>query len=65
MKTKLMQTVNVLTIELQLGVEGSSDYHFFKKSLKYKYIFFFFKIRFKIFWWLILVRFVSAQFVII
>ena len=36
MKTKLMQTVNVLTIELQLGVEGSSDYHFFKKSLKYK-----------------------------
>ena len=41
MKTKLMQTVNVLTIELQLGVEGSSDYHYFKKSLKYKYYFFF------------------------
>ena len=41
MKTKLMQTVNVLTIELQSGVEGSSDYHFFKKSLKYKYYFFF------------------------
>ena len=40
MKTKLMQTVNVLTIELQLGVEGSSDYHFFKKSLKYNFFFF-------------------------
>ena len=34
-----MQTVNVLTIELQLGVEGSSDYHFSKKSLKYYYLF--------------------------
>ena len=64
MKTKLMQTVNALTIELQLGVEGSSDYHFSKKSLKY-YYFFFFKTRFKIFWWLILARFVSAQFVIL
>lgn len=38
MKTELMQTVNVLTTELQLGVEGSSDYHFFKKIFK---IFFF------------------------
>ena len=34
MKTELMQTVNVLAIELQLGVEGSSDYHFFKKIFK-------------------------------
>ena len=41
-----MQTVNVLTVELQLRVEGSSNYHFSKKSLKY---FFFFNIRFKIF----------------
>ena len=30
-----MQTVNVLTIELQLRVKGSSNYHFSKKSLKY------------------------------
>ena len=43
-----MQTVNVLTIELQLRVEGSSYYHFSKKSLKCIY-FFFFKTRFKIF----------------
>ena len=34
-----MQTVNVLTIELQLRVEGSSYYHFSKKSLKYIYFF--------------------------
>ena len=27
-----MQTVNLLTIELQLRVEGSNNYHFLKKS---------------------------------
>ena len=31
MKTDFMQTVNLLTIELQLIVEGSNNYHFFKK----------------------------------
>ena len=40
MKTELMQTVNVLAIELQLGVEGSSDYHFFKKIFKILLLFF-------------------------
>ena len=39
MKTDFMQTVNLLTIELQLRVEGSNSYHFlinsFKKNLKY------------------------------
>ena len=30
-KTDFMQTVNLLTIELQLIVEGSNNYHFFKK----------------------------------
>jgi len=29
-----MQTVTVLTIELQLRAEGSNNYHFFKKSFK-------------------------------
>ena len=59
MKTELTQTVNVLTIESQLRVEGSNNYHFFKKSLK---DFFFFKTRFKIFSWLILARCVRALF---
>ena len=31
MKTDFMQTVNLLTIELQLIVEGSNNYHFFTK----------------------------------
>ena len=31
-KTEFMQTVNVLTIELQLRVEGSNNYLFFQKS---------------------------------
>ena len=30
-KTDFMQTVNLLTIELQLRVEGSNNYHSFKK----------------------------------
>ena len=30
MKTDFMQTVNLLTIELQLRVEGSNNYHFLK-----------------------------------
>ena len=56
-----MQTVNLLTIELQLRVEGSNSllfyYHFFKKSLK-NFIFFFKKTRFKVFFgWPILARF--------
>ena len=36
MKTDFMQTVNLLTIELQLRVEGSNNLlsHFLKKSLK-------------------------------
>ena len=57
-----VQTVNFLTIELQLRVAwGTNNYHFFKKSLKKSYLFF--KTRFKIFlWWLILARFVGAQF---
>ena len=29
-----MQTVNLLTIELQLRVEGSTSYHFLINSLK-------------------------------
>ena len=29
-----MQTVNLLTIELQLRVEGSNSYHFLKHSFK-------------------------------
>ena len=37
-KTDFMQTVNLLTIELQLIVEGSNNYHFltkiFLKNLK-------------------------------
>ena len=31
-KTEFMQTVYVLTIELQLRVEGSNNYLFFQKS---------------------------------
>ena len=31
MKTDFMQAVNLLTIELQLIVEGSNNYHFLKK----------------------------------
>ena len=34
MKTDFMQTVNLLTIELHLRVEGSNNYQFLKKSLK-------------------------------
>ena len=34
MKTDFMQTVNLLTIELQLKVEGSTSYHFLINSLK-------------------------------
>ena len=50
-----------LTIKLQLKVEGSNNYHFLKKALKKSYLFF--KTRFKIFLWLlILARFVGAQF---
>ena len=33
MKTGFMQTVNLLTIQLQLRVEGSNNHHFFKKNL--------------------------------
>ena len=29
-----MQAVNLLSVELQLRVEGSNDYHFFKKIFK-------------------------------
>ena len=51
MKTDFMETVNLLTIELQLRVEGSNNYHFlknlFKKSEK-SYLLF--KTRFEIFW---------------
>ena len=50
MKTNFMQTVNLLTTELQLRVEGSNNDHFFKKSEK-SYLFF--KIRFKIFFWFV------------
>ena len=39
MKTNFMQTVNLLTTELQLRVEGSNNYHFLKKSEK-SYLFF-------------------------
>ena len=31
MKADFMQTVNLLTIELQLRVEGLNNYHFFKE----------------------------------
>ena len=34
LKTEFMQTVNVLTIELQLRVEGSNSYHYKKKIKK-------------------------------
>ena len=42
MKTDFMQTVNLLTIELQLRVEGSNGYHFLNKYLKkiWKILFF-------------------------
>ena len=61
MKTS-MQTVNFLTIELQFESRlRIKQLSFFKKSLKKSYLFF--KTRFKIFlWWLILARFVDAQF---
>ena len=42
-----MQTVILLTIELQLRVEGSNNYHFLKKTLKKSHVFF--KTRFKVF----------------
>ena len=59
MKTDFMQTVNLLTIELQLIVEGSNNYHFLKKNIfkKSEKSYLFFKTRFKIFFW-----FVGAQF---
>ena len=63
MKTDFMQTVNLLTMELQLKVEGSDNLLslYLKKSSKKSYIFF--KTRFKVsFWWPILARFVGAQF---
>ena len=47
MKTDFMETVNLLTIELQLRVEGSNNYHFLKNLFK-SYLLF--KTRFKIFW---------------
>ena len=50
MKTNFMQTVNLLTTELQLRVEGSNNYHFLKKSEKSAL---FFKTRFKIFFWFV------------
>ena len=55
-KTDFMQTVILLTIELQLRVEGSNNYHFLKKTLKKSHVFF--KTRFKVFvWWPMLGRF--------
>ena len=50
MKTNFMQTVNLLTTESQLRVEGSNNDRFLKKSEK-SYLFF--KIRFKIFFWFV------------
>ena len=53
-----MQAVNLLTIELQLIVEGSNNYHLLKnlfKNSEKSYLFL--KTRFKIFFW-----FVGAQF---
>ena len=48
MKTDFMQTVNLLTMELQLKVEGSDNLLslFKKKMFKKSYIFF--KTRFKV-----------------
>ena len=63
MKTDFMQTVNLLTMELQLKVEGSDNLlSLFKKKCSKKF-YIFFKTRFKVsFWWPILARFVGAQF---
>ena len=57
MKTDFMQTVNLLTIELQVRVEGSNNLlSLFKKSWKKSYLFF--KTRFKVFFgWPIMARF--------
>ena len=51
MKTDFMQTVNLLTMELQLKVEGSNNLlsSLKKKSLKKSYLFF--KTRFEVFFW--------------
>ena len=51
MKTDFMQTVNLLTMELQLKVEGSNNLlsRLKKKSLKKSYLFF--KTRFEVFFW--------------
>ena len=57
MKTDFMQTVNLLTIELQVRVEGSNNLlSLFKKSFKKSYLFF--KTHFKVFFgWPIMARF--------
>ena len=51
MKNDFMQTVNLLTIKLQLKVEGSNNLlsRLKKKSLKKSYLFF--KTRFEVFFW--------------
>ena len=55
MKTNFMETVNLLTTELQLRVEGSNNYHFFKKLFlkKSEKSYLFFKTRLKIFFWFV------------
>ena len=57
MKTDFMQTVNLLTTELQVRVEGSNNLlSLFKKSFKKSYLFF--KTHFKVFFgWPIMARF--------
>ena len=63
MKTDFRETLNLLTIELQLRVEGSNNLlslliTFLNKSLEKPYLFF--KIRFKVFFgWPTLARFFS------
>ena len=63
MKTDFRETLNLLTIELQLRVEGSNNLlslliTFLNKSLEKPYLFF--KIRFKVFFgWPTLARFLS------
>ena len=57
-----MQTVNALTIELQLRVEGSSNYHFSKKIFK---IYIFFSLRPSLNLTAYIDQVVSAQFVMI
>ena len=67
-KTEFVQPVNLFTVELQLWVEESNSWHFLKKSFKNSenLIVSVFKTGFKIlFWWLILTRFVGAQFLTI